>query len=468
MDMKLALYFLLLFCLLFACREEEQTPNNGSLPVADTAVFTAYSQGPNLYEGFDAPRAINALASMENRYFRQYEEGISPWYGTEWRSGAEMDSTGGQSAWARFAEASLAAGERPDSMHCTIYAVRALEAGMGTAFIDLEAEHQKIYGSHEHAGWSIGNILVRKFGWEAYLLIDSNSREFRNVTTAFAKHKSYPVWRQPDIPLKALFVRGQNDSTFYELLRQNEFGWGFSHQGIHTWITRFDQLKECNWLGAPCREFAADPEFMQADLFKVTPFQDYYDYASHVVVFPPKIREDSLSENLRGQSACAEEQIQPDAVFPFSLADRIEVITFEPWENELGESKEGKKDRKREEFKGVYTSGSVKEKRELQAEEIPDLFEIMYQQVPADPSLPQAANACYNPRHALVFYKEGNEIASAEICLECQQYKSKTLKFPLCPTKWCAFADFFHSLGLTWWGNSVARATLKRKCALPL
>lgn len=59
----------------------------------------------------------------------------------------------------------------------------------------------------------------------------------------------------------------------------------FSDQGWHTWITRFNDLKECNWSGAPSQKFNIGNN---SPLFLETKFTEYYDYNSHIIVFPPK------------------------------------------------------------------------------------------------------------------------------------------------------------------------------------
>ena len=252
---------------------QAKLPTTSPTPLPDTTVYTTYSTTQKSYKCFTPAKAINRISEMENEYFRQYENGISRYYGTIWRE------TAGDS----FYQSYLAKlGTNADSMHCTIYAVKALEAGMDTAFQVLEKAHRNVYKNHEHAGWSIGYLLVKEFGWKAYLIIDRDSEEFEHCRKAFLQQKSYPVWRQPDIPLEAMYVRHEQDSLIQNLLKSNEFGWGFSRQGIHTWITRYDILKECNWSGSPCKDF----ELSSLPLFLKTPFLAYDDYASHIVVFP--------------------------------------------------------------------------------------------------------------------------------------------------------------------------------------
>jgi len=248
----------------------------------DTTTYTTYSQGLLKYQNFNSESAINAIADIENAHFRAYNSGkSSDYYGTEWRKSAEhkMDQFG-QSEYDKYCSELKT---NPDSMHCTIYAVKALEIGMDSLWNKLESYHQQIYEDHEHAGWSMAYILVKHFNWEAHLIIDENSSEYEQCLKHFKKHKSYPVYKQPNIPLKSMLLLGDQDQKINELLNKNEFGWGFSYQGWHTWITRFNSLKECIWLGAPSQIY----EKSNLPLFRETPFTEYTDYDSHIVVFPP-------------------------------------------------------------------------------------------------------------------------------------------------------------------------------------
>jgi hypothetical protein len=249
----------------------------------DTIVYTIYSQLPNHNVNFNSPAAINRIAQIENEHFRKTESGTSPYYGTVWREWAELDSSASENG-SLFDQYLARVGGKADSMHCTIYAVEGLKAGLGEHFATLEKSHLRVWKEHEHAGWSIAWLLVKEWNWKAYLVLDSNSAEFTQCERAFRRKGAYPVWKQPDIPLEALYIRGKDDSLIVKVLDKNEFGWGFSHQGIHTWITRFRQLKECVWAGAPGREY----DLFEIPLFSETPFLNYYAYGSHVLVFPPK------------------------------------------------------------------------------------------------------------------------------------------------------------------------------------
>ena len=110
------------------------------------------------------------------------------------------------------------------------------------------------------------------------------AEEYNRCMRNFKNNKKYYVWHQPDIQLEKVFVYGKDENAMTELLSKHEFGWGFSYQGIHSWITRYTDLKECMWDGAPCRKY----NFSNSQyLFKSTPFLEFNDYYSHVIVFPP-------------------------------------------------------------------------------------------------------------------------------------------------------------------------------------
>ena len=283
--MKVTLILLTCICLITCEHANKSLSNEVTVPsiIPDTTVYTNSSNLLNEYVNFNSPNAVNRIAEIENEYFRNYKHGLSRYYGTEWRKNCELSTY--DAVKSRFKDYESELGYHPDSMHCTIYAVEAIKAGLDSLWTNLEKSHKKIYNEHEHAGWSIARILVKEFGWNAYWIVDSYAEEYKHCNASFKRDKSYPVWNQPNIPLTSMFVRDEQDSLITELLEQNEFGWGFSQQGYHTWITRFSDLKECIWYGAPAEKY----EITSLPLFRTTPFLDYFDYHSHVVVFPPKL-----------------------------------------------------------------------------------------------------------------------------------------------------------------------------------
>jgi|GEM_PF-2190664 len=247
---------------------------------------TELSTLENTYFGFNSPKAINHIANIENSYFTAFKNSFSKYYGTVWRAGAEEEYKNDTvSVYNQYLNELKQKGQTADSMHCTIYAVEGLKAGMGSNFKKLDSLHRVVYKKHEHAGWSIGYLLVKYFNWKAYVIVDDYSKELDRCKNAFAKNQTYDVWNQPDIPVEALYHPYDDSASIDSLLNANEFGWGFSEQGWHTWLTRFNKLKECIWNGAPSREYSHEAE---GNLFRTTMFATYTDYNSHVIIFPPK------------------------------------------------------------------------------------------------------------------------------------------------------------------------------------
>ncbi|MBL56283.1 MAG: hypothetical protein CMP61_03755 [Flavobacteriales bacterium] len=290
MNSLLMKFIVLLFIslLFFNCKKQKnQTVRNiKNLTEKSIIQFSRPSELKNEYLNFNSPFAINKLVSIENQYFNDFEHSVSNYYGTEWRGLAETTKLLNDSIcdFELYWNEMTSKGIKPDSMHCTIYAIEALKTGMDTLFDSLEVYHKKIWKDREHAGWSIAHILVKYYNWKAYVFISESSNEFNRVKKNFNQGKFYYVWKQPSVDLTGYYNFDNDKDEIDSLLKENEFGWGFSDQGYHTWITRFDTLKECIWTGAP----SSDYDQFGVPLFKKTPFTDYFDYSSHIIVFPPK------------------------------------------------------------------------------------------------------------------------------------------------------------------------------------
>jgi len=277
------LFPFLSICLFFACSNEPKEVKKAK--IVEEKIFTEYSTLTNQYANFNSVNAINKIADIENEYFRNTKNSVSKYYGTVWREQAEHKII--ENNLSQYQDYLNALQEKPDSLHCTLYAYEGLKAGLTKEQLEeLENKHRAIWKSREIAGWSIGYILVKDYDWQAYLILNKQSNEYNHCLKSYKKDKSYPVWKQPNIPLEEVYIIGEQDSLVHNLLNQHEFGWGFSEQGIHTWITRFDELKECNWLGSPSVKYQSS-EF-EKPLFISTSFKDYFDYNSHVVIFPRK------------------------------------------------------------------------------------------------------------------------------------------------------------------------------------
>ena len=288
--MKILTLILSLF-LLFSCKNEVLNSKSAflkdSLKNKAFKIYTVKSKIENQYAGFNSPKAINRIADIENEYFNFYKVFFSKYYGTMWYESSKFEFILNKelSDFEYYKQELAKNNKKPDSMHCTIYAVEALKAGLEDNFLKPDRLHKKIWKDREYAGWSVGYILTKYFNRKAYLIINEYSDEYQRCFRNYNKTRIYDVWKQPDIKLEKIFHPLKDSSQILKILKENEFAWGFSDQGLHTWITRFDMLKECNWSGAPSFKFYGGSE---KPLFISTKFTEFYDYNTHIIIFPPK------------------------------------------------------------------------------------------------------------------------------------------------------------------------------------
>ena len=252
-------------------------------PIDTFTIFTQPSDLANEYIGFSSPSAINRVAEIENEYFNSYPNSYSQYYGTQWHK--KLFLNGDSMLFKNYVSELHKIGKEPKALHCTHYAIESLKAGLDSNFSKMDQYHKEIWKDREYAGWSVGYILTKHFGWKAYLVVSDLSKEKSYCLKNFEKDKKYNVWYQPDIPLERLYDFEEEKEAIDSLLLQHEYGWGFSNQGWHTWITRFDTLKECYWDGIPSDKL--NPEQLNP-LFLKTKFTEFADYHSHILIFPPK------------------------------------------------------------------------------------------------------------------------------------------------------------------------------------
>lgn len=286
--------FVAIVLFVLSCSTHESDQNEAGSEVDSLAVgvnterilYTRNSDLENIYLGFNSPSAVNKIAQIENEHINNYNTSLSRYYGTAWYESAIQYYTFNDSIndFDLYIKELLEHNLKPDSLHCTLYAVKALEAGMDSSFVELKKYHKQIWKNREFAGWSVGYILTKYFNWKAYLIVSNYSSELKTCKRNFKKDRKYHVWKQPNIPVLEMLDFENDKKRIDSLLSLHEFGWGFSNQGWHTWITRFDTLKECNWGGAPSLKYADFP----IDLFHKTKFTDYVDFDTHIIVFPPK------------------------------------------------------------------------------------------------------------------------------------------------------------------------------------
>lgn len=234
---------------------------------------------------FNSDKAIQHIQQIESEWKTDHEKGFSRYVGTEWLKAAQTTQWITDSSVFDHYQHRLSDSMGICPLHCTHYAIEALRAGMGEeAFSRMDSIHEKIWGKREYAGWSVAHVLTKYFDWEAIGAVYPYSEEYDQVKKSFKLRRAYPVWRQPDVHLKTLYELPEQGDSLNIFLKKHPFGWGFSIQGWHTWITHYNELWECNWWGSPSAYYE---ETGTKPLFIHTPFTDFLDYDSHVVCFPP-------------------------------------------------------------------------------------------------------------------------------------------------------------------------------------
>ena len=144
--------------------------------------------------------------------------------------------------------------------------------------------HNEIWAGKGFAGWSVGHLLVDRFGWKAYAFIESYAKYYHHYLSHFKDKNEYPVYKQPNIKIEAYYMLGKEDDKIEKLLKRVQFSWGFSEDGIHTWITNYQNLLECHWDGVPAARYYNS---YLPDLFETTRFLEYKDHDVHIIVVPP-------------------------------------------------------------------------------------------------------------------------------------------------------------------------------------
>lgn len=233
---------------------------------------------------FDSKKAIEKSNELVLEYMKGYHNNVSRLVGNIWLSSAKKTNLAVYNDYIKeLKKESL----KPKVMDCTIYAEACLKGGFLTnEFKQLKKYHNGIWAGKGFAGWSVAHLLTEKFGWKAYAFIRKGAADYNHYLHYFETKKEYPVWKQPNIKIEKFFTFGDDDLEINKLLMKHEFGWGFSNDGIHTWITKFTDLKECHWDGPPAKKY--NPNNYLPLLYETTPFVEYYDYGIHIVVFPPK------------------------------------------------------------------------------------------------------------------------------------------------------------------------------------
>jgi len=138
--------------------------------------------------------------------------------------------------------------------------------------------------------------------------------------------------------------------------------------------------------------------------------------------------------------------------YPFSSASKIEVLSYETrynWDT-LEDNSRGNFINDNLILKGKLRLNpkKISERVQLSKRQSEELFDILYA---FNFDLVEQVSACYEPRHAFIFYDEkNNAIASIEICLMCSNKKSSkgVPKFKLNYSKIENISLFLKSIGI--------------------
>jgi len=107
-----------------------------------------------------------------------------------------------------------------------------------------------------------------------------------------------------------------------------------------------------------------------------------------------------------------------EQIFPFSEADKIEVISYpvrHKWDTIRNDGHHQELNYLVKDQKLMVDEAYIKEKRVLTEDAKKLLFEFLFE----DRGNNQSDVACFNPRHSILFYREDKIIAFMEVCLEC-------------------------------------------------
>jgi hypothetical protein len=160
-------------------------------------------------------------------------------------------------------------------------------------------------------------------------------------------------------------------------------------------------------------------------------------------------------EDEKGHCTISKFKLERKKTFPFNVCDRIELVTYDslftnfPIEQRI--------------WKKTILSNSLGrygfcERVSLNEKQTDSLFAIIYNYESIDDV--HLSSACYNPRHAILFYKGNTLVQYFEICFECMgtQYLRNKSRFPkFCNDQWCYLQQFFRD-------SEIKKRLGKSKC----
>lgn len=151
----------------------------------------------------------------------------------------------------------------------------------------------------------------------------------------------------------------------------------------------------------------------------------------------------------------AVDQLNPENTFPFSESSRIEFISY-PTRQDWDQRPVGEQSVISEvlvsDGKVAFDSTMIKESVFIDANQSTKLFDVLYK----TECIGNDTYFCYDPRNAIFFYDQNNQIIAAiEICFDCQNYiVSDGLEgINLCNNHMELLGEVFTEAGITYFGE---------------
>ncbi|AXG74749.1 hypothetical protein DVK85_11115 [Flavobacterium arcticum] len=145
-------------------------------------------------------------------------------------------------------------------------------------------------------------------------------------------------------------------------------------------------------------------------------------------------------------SGCVK-RIPKESIYPFSQADKIEVISYPDrmsWDKEPG-SKIFVNEALR------FDEKNIKERVILNEELVEKLYSFLFIE---ECSLLSETTRCYMPRHAILFYDlDGDLYNYIEVCLECAKSEANFQHNKICPEKAKNLKKIFKEAGIKYFSE---------------
>jgi hypothetical protein len=159
--------------------------------------------------------------------------------------------------------------------------------------------------------------------------------------------------------------------------------------------------------------------------------------------------EKEYQDHLREQRCFfTKSKFSKDSIFPFSQADKIEIISYD---STSARSFFGGRINRNGSLHDSLSQNGIRERVVLYTGQIDTIYSILYDYKFSNDNTLEESAACYNPRHAILFYKANKLIEYLEICFECQriEFVDRRSNFGImCDDKWCYLIEYFKKCGI--------------------